>query len=68
MYANKYVKETIEVYMTVDEQRTFKKAMELAWKIGRDEGFENMPEEIQQLIDNIANNIEELLDYIPDEH
>jgi len=64
MYARSYSKQVTEVDMTNEELSTFEKALDLAWEIGQSDDFESMPENIQTLVDDIADKIEELLQYV----
>ena len=55
-----------EVYMPAEEQRMLKKVIE--WIEDMDEDMEHMPECVQKMLNNIYEEIQNLLELIPEEH
>lgn len=55
-----------EVYMTNEEQQMLNKV--IRWIEGMDEDMEHMPEGVQEMLNNIYEEIQGLLELIPEEH
>ena len=55
-----------EVYMSDEEQRMLNKVVRWIEDIGDD--MEHMPEGVQEMLNNIYEEIEGLLELIPEEH
>ena len=55
-----------EVYMSIEEQKMLNKVVR--WIEGIGEDMELMPEGIQEILTNICEEIQGLLDLIPEEH
>ena len=55
-----------EVYMSIEEQKMLNKVVR--WIEGMGEDMEHMPEGIQEILTNIYEEIQGLLDLIPEEH
>lgn len=55
-----------EVYMSIEEQKMLNKVVR--WIEGMGEDMELMPEGIQEILTNICEEIQGLLDLIPEEH
>ncbi len=62
---NAFKRTVTEINLSDEEYEAFDKAREVAWEIGRSEEFDRFPEEIQRLVDNIADAIDELMLYLP---
>ena len=54
-----------EINLSDEEYKALDEAREVAWEIGRSEEFDSFPEDIQHLVDNIADAIDELIMYFP---
>lgn len=55
-----------EVYMSAEEQRMLLKVTK--WIEDMDEDMEHMPEGVQEMLNNIYEEIQGLLELIPEEH
>ena len=55
-----------EVYMTAEEQRMLNKVVRWIEDMGED--MEHMPEGVQEMLNNIYEEIQGLLELIPEEH
>ena len=55
-----------EVYMSNEEQQILNKVVR--WIEGMDEDMEHMPESVQEMLNNIYEEIQGLLELIPEEH
>lgn len=55
-----------EVYMSVEEQKMLNEVVR--WIEGMDKDMEFMPEGIQEALETIYDEIQNLLDLIPEEH
>lgn len=55
-----------EVYMSNEEQQMLNKVVR--WIEGMDEDMEHMPEGVQEILNNIYEEIQGLLELIPEEH
>ena len=55
-----------EVYMSNEEQQMLNKV--IRWIEDMDEDMEHMPEGVQEMLNNIYEEIQGLLDLIPEEH
>lgn len=55
-----------EVYMSNEEQQMLNKVVR--WIEGMDEDMEHMPEGVQEMLNNIYEEIQGLLELIPEEH
>ena len=55
-----------EVYMSIEEQKMLNKVVR--WIEGMGEDMELMPKGIQEILTNIYEEIQGLLDLIPEEH
>lgn len=55
-----------EVYMSNEEQQMLNKVVR--WIEGMDEDMEHMPEGVQKMLNNIYEEIQGLLELIPEEH
>lgn len=55
-----------EVYMSTEEQRMLNKVVKWIEDMGED--MEQMPEGVQEMLNNIYEEIEGLLELIPEEH
>ena len=55
-----------EVYMSAEEQRMLLKVTK--WIEDMDEDMEQMPEGVQEMLNNIYEEIQGLLELIPEEH
>ena len=55
-----------EVYMSIEEPKMLNKVVR--WIEGMGEDMEHMPEGIQEILTNIYEEIQGLLDLIPEEH
>ena len=55
-----------EVYMSAEEQRMLNKVVRWIEDMGED--MEHMPEGVQEMLNNIYEEIQTLLELIPDEH
>lgn len=55
-----------EVYMSAEEQRMLNKVVK--WIEDMDEDMEHMPEGVQEMLNNIYEEIQGLLELIPEEH
>lgn len=55
-----------EVYMSDEEQQMLNKVVR--WIEGMDEDMEHMPEGVQEMLNNIYEEIQGLLELIPEEH
>ena len=55
-----------EVYMSVEEQKMLNEVVR--WIEGMDKDMEFMPEGVQEALETIYDEIQNLLDLIPEEH
>lgn len=55
-----------EVYMSNEEQQMLNKV--IRWIEGMDEDMEHMPEGVQEMLNTIYEEIQGLLELIPEEH
>lgn len=55
-----------EVYMSNEEQQMLNKV--IRWIEDMDEDMEHMPEGVQEMLNNIYEEIQGLLELIPEEH
>lgn len=55
-----------EVYMSNEEQQMLNKVVR--WIEDMDEDMEHMPESVQEMLNNIYEEIQGLLELIPEEH
>ena len=55
-----------EIYMSNEEQQMLNKVVR--WIEGMDEDMEHMPEGVQEMLNNIYEEIQGLLELIPEEH
>ena len=55
-----------EVYMSAEEQKMLNKVTK--WIEDMDEDMEHMPEGVQEMLNNIYEEIQGLLELIPEEH
>ena len=55
-----------EVYMSDEEQKMLNKVVR--WIEDMDEDMEHMPEGVQEMLNNIYEEIQGLLELIPEEH
>ena len=55
-----------EVYMSIEEQKMLNKVTK--WIEDMDEDMEHMPEGVQEMLNNIYEEIQGLLELIPEEH
>ena len=55
-----------EVYMSIEEQKMLNKVVK--WIEDMYEDMEHMPEGVQKMLNNIYDEIEGLLELIPEEH
>ena len=55
-----------EVYMSNEEQQMLNKVVK--WIEDMDEDMEHMPEGVQEMLNNIYEEIQGLLELIPEEH
>lgn len=55
-----------EVYMSAEEQRMLNKVVRWIEDMGED--MEHMPEGVQEMLNNIYEEIQTLLELIPEEH
>ena len=55
-----------EVYMSVEEQKMLNEVVR--WIEDMDEDMEHMPEGVQEMLNNIYEEIQGLLELIPEEH
>ena len=55
-----------EVYMSNEEQQMLNKVVR--WIEGMDEDMEHMPKSVQEMLNNIYEEIQGLLELIPEEH
>lgn len=55
-----------EVYMSDEEQQMLNKVVR--WIEDMDEDMEHMPESVQEMLNNIYEEIQGLLELIPEEH